>query len=99
METATLAEGLAIDFRKLLTSAFGDLTLPDELDLSGKVGVTKRMQRCGEALHAAVGLEGLERIASHPSDTVRGWAAFVIASEENLSLSRRLTTRATAGRR
>ena len=91
LETATLAEGLAIDFRMLLTSAFGDLTIPEESDMSGDVGVTKRMQRCGEVLYAALGLDGLERIAGHPSDTVRGWAAFVIASEETLSLARRLT--------
>jgi 3-methyladenine DNA glycosylase AlkC len=90
LETATLAEGLAIDFRTLLMSAFADLEIPEETDLSDKVGITKRMQCCGAILHAMLGLDGLDRIAGHPSDTVRGWAAFVIATEGELSLSRRL---------
>jgi 3-methyladenine DNA glycosylase AlkC len=90
LETATLAEGLAVDFRLLLGRVAPNLECAGELDLGSEVGITRRMASVGAALHAAEGLDSLPRLCRDASDTVRGWAAYVIASAPELSLSRRL---------
>jgi 3-methyladenine DNA glycosylase AlkC len=90
IETATLAEGLALDFRKLLSHVAPHVKCPPELNSDGKVGITGKMSAVGLALHAGDGLDELLRYRTHTSDTVRGWAAYVISAAPDLSLSRRL---------
>ena len=49
------------------------------------------MRIAGEILLEHVGLDGLDSIIVHESDTVRGWAAYVIGLAPGLSLAERLT--------
>lgn len=93
LETRTLAEGLAIDFSQLATSAFPDLT-PDDVILlreSAERGVTRRMELAGAILLRHFGLDRLDRAVSHPSDTVRGWSCFAIGQAPKLKLKDRLS--------
>lgn len=90
--TATLAEGLAIDFAALLEAAVP--TMPTESvaivrEMAG-AGVTRRMEAVGELLLRHLTLDGLPAVAEHASDTVRGWACYVVGRAPKLKLKARL---------
>lgn len=89
LATATLAEGLAIDMPRLLRAA-----VPEAADLAERLdataGVVRRMSGAGSLLAERLGPAGLPRLAAHPSDTVRGWAAYLIAALPELGLGERL---------
>lgn len=88
-ETATLVEGLAIDFRRLLARA-----VPEVADRAGAIdpgdGITRRMAAAAVIVLDRLGAPAVERLAAHPSDTVRGWAAFALAALPGLPLAERL---------
>lgn len=92
LASATLAEGLAIDFAALLAAAVPDA--PAEavrlVREAAGLGVTRRMELVGALLHDHLGLDGLTRIAEHPSDTVRGWACYAVGRAPKLKLKDRL---------
>jgi 3-methyladenine DNA glycosylase AlkC len=70
IETANLVEGLTIDFDVLLQHvAPGAPRLVEE-------GIVKRMREAGGHLPA------WKAFAKHPSDTVRGWAAYKLAASQ-----------------
>ncbi|NJN14808.1 MAG: DNA alkylation repair protein [Oscillochloris sp.] len=87
LETATLAEGLAIDFAQLLHAVAPEASA-EALDMHG--GVTQRMAESGRLLLAHYGSSGIARFATHNADTVRGWAAYMIAAMPDISLDQRL---------
>lgn len=89
IETATLAEGLAVDFAVLMSRV-----LPEAKDVAEQLfnpsdGITKRMSLAGRMLLEKLGAGGYASVTEHPSDTVRGWAAFMLAEMPNLSLKER----------
>jgi 3-methyladenine DNA glycosylase AlkC len=91
-QAANLAEGLAVDFVALMGVAVPDV--PDEAHARltvGKPSITQRMRIAGELLLEHVGLGGLDAVIAHPSDTVRGWAAYMVGLAPGLSLAERLT--------
>lgn len=92
LQTATLSEGLAIDFAALLANAVPDLPAASHAVVAGTagLGVTRRMQAVGAVLLQHLGVDGLSRIATHPSDTVRGWACFAVGLAPKLKLKARL---------
>lgn len=90
VETTVLTECLAIDFSLLMRNAFPDR--PAELyeQLNGSIaGITARMALAAELLHAC-GACNLSDLNSHPSDTIRGWACYFIAQQQNLPLQKKL---------
>jgi 3-methyladenine DNA glycosylase AlkC len=90
--TATLAEGLAIDFAQLLAAAVPDIPAESvELvqSMAGE-GVTRRMEAVGELMLRHLTLDRLGEVAEHPSDTVRGWACYVVGRAPKLKLKARL---------
>lgn len=95
METASLPEALAVDFVRLLNAAAPELAGmlgPDTVRqaLNSDDGITVRMRRAGELLAEAFGADGYERFSKHPSDTVRGWSAYLLASLPRHSISQRI---------
>jgi 3-methyladenine DNA glycosylase AlkC len=90
--TATLAEGLAIDFASLLAAAVPDI--PSEsvalVRAMAGAGITRRMETVGELLLRHLTLERLAEVAEHPADTVRGWACYVVGRAPKLKLQTRL---------
>ena len=94
LETVTLVEWLAIDMPTLLRAALRDARLdaPGVLERAETVrgeGVTRRLRAIGAALFEEVP-EAFEAFATHRSDMVRAWAAFMLAADASLPLEERL---------
>lgn len=90
---ANLVEGLAIDFSILVRNVAPDFS-PEgvgEMEKASELGIVKRMRRAAELLMEEFGPEYAEVLAVHTSDTVRGWACFIVALQRNLSLGERLS--------
>jgi len=87
-----LMETLCIDFAKLMQNAVpqADKSMLAALQAVQTEGVVKRMQCAGELLAAKFGLDGFAPLAAHPSDTVRGFAAYLLAALPELDLAQRL---------
>ncbi|MFC6356326.1 DNA alkylation repair protein [Luethyella okanaganae] len=82
-EARTLSEALAIDHRVLLSVVVPDApaALVQAADEAQGLGVLKRMAAIGAALRLHLSADDLAALASHPSDTVRGWWCFTTASD------------------
>ncbi len=91
MQSATLVEGLAIDFASLLSHAYPALEGQAHELIDNKQGITKRMVTVGQLLFDANGLSSLDELQQHESDTVRGWGAYVIGAAPTLTLKKRLS--------
>lgn len=87
-ETRTLAEGLAVDQAVLMRAVFPELAW--EFDPHARLPISRRMAAAGALLQARLPAEALDALRAHPSDTVRGWAAFAIAAAPDLPLATRL---------
>lgn len=102
IETLTLVEWLAIDAEKLVRAvapALGAEEAADDLIDHARrlkrLGIMQRTEGMGAALHSVLKSHPrreaiLRRAASHPSDTVRTWAAYAIAAFPELPLEDRL---------
>ncbi|MCR2053134.1 hypothetical protein NSA19_09840 [Actinomyces bowdenii] len=84
----TLTEALTSDQSLLLRAVVSeaDDDLLAEADRAQTLGILKRMAHLGAALADRPEAVEVERLASHPSDTVRGRACFLIAVRRPLSL-------------
>ena len=90
--SANLAEVLAVDFAALMAVAVPDVPADELTRLTvGNPSITQRMRIAGELVLEHVGLGGLDSLVDHPSDTVRGWAAYMVGLAAGLSLPERLT--------
>jgi len=85
-----LAECLAVDFATLLqtAAALPDAAVQRMRDAANK-GITQRMALAATLLREA-GQGDVTHWQSHPSDTVRGWACYLIGSDATLGLSEKL---------
>jgi 3-methyladenine DNA glycosylase AlkC len=90
IETVNLAECLAVDFGLLLEQVVPTLTSIEKNRISSADGITKRMTITGQLLLEHLGAAGVRDLATHRSDTVRGWAAYLLAAIPDLSLPQRL---------
>jgi len=90
--TSHLTDMLTIDFAQLMQTAVpdaGKAAIAAMRDAAAD-GFTKRMALAGRLLYERFGAEGVERLATHGSDTVRGWACYLIAQLPDLTLEQRL---------
>jgi 3-methyladenine DNA glycosylase AlkC len=90
IETVNLSECLAVDFVTLMGHVVPELASAAKSRIQPSNGITKRMLVAGELLLEHLGTEGFQRLASHPSDTVRGWAAYIVAAIPDMTLIQRL---------
>jgi 3-methyladenine DNA glycosylase AlkC len=92
LATATLSECLAIDFAKLMHHLFPDISPSaiTALTQAQDLGITKRMELAATILAQGLDPPTLNALPLHPSDTVRGWAAYSIAIAPALNLETRL---------
>jgi len=92
LETRTLAESLAVDFAVLMRTAFPQLprSTTTSMRAASTQGITQRMAIAGRLLFQHLGAAGYLRLARHRSDTVRGWAAYLLAASPDFSLGERL---------
>ncbi|MCF7750542.1 DNA alkylation repair protein [Bacillus subtilis subsp. subtilis] len=90
-EAAHLAEVLAVDFARLMAHAVP--TLPASaltpMRNAAKLGITLRMQGAATLLRAH-GHGDPAPWSRHTSDTVRGWACYLIGSDPALTLEHKL---------
>lgn len=94
LETITLVEWLAIDMPTLLRHALADVdaSAPRALKRAEAVrgdGVTRRLRAIAAALHEEIPAS-FDALATHRSDMVRAWAAFMLAADESVPLEERL---------
>ncbi|MEO1717270.1 MAG: DNA alkylation repair protein, partial [Planctomycetota bacterium] len=90
--TVNLAESLAIEYHTLLFHAaptIGEPAIERLRDAAGE-GVTKRVKIAAELLLTRFGPGGIDTIAGHTSDTVRGWAAMMVGTVPDLPLAQQL---------
>ncbi|THU00646.1 DNA alkylation repair protein [Lampropedia puyangensis] len=78
--SATLTEGLALDQSILVRTTFPHLSPPtlQAIDAACKQGILKRMRSISAALLAELGNQAIDQCQNHLSDTVRGWACFMV---------------------
>jgi len=91
LESASLSEALSIDFSRLMSCAFPRMNAQtiEKMHDAGSQGITKRMQIAASLLSAQLGSDAFAVLSHHPSDTVRGWAAYALASDAALSLEQK----------
>jgi 3-methyladenine DNA glycosylase AlkC len=92
IETVNLAECLAVDFTILMAQVVPELVTVAKNRIQPSDGITKRMAAAGKLLLEHLGAEGVRDLAAHPSDTVRGWAAYSLAAIADRSLEQRLNS-------
>jgi 3-methyladenine DNA glycosylase AlkC len=90
LEAANLVEGLAIDFAVLMKHAAPSVSPHFNKSYDPQAGITQRMIVAGQALAEQLGSDGYDQLKVHPSDTVRGWAAYLLSSLPKLTLKQRL---------
>lgn len=92
MQSATLAECLALDQAMLARTVFAGLSAPalKAVDAACELGVLKRTTRIGAVLLDEMGETGIAQSRSHGADMVRGWACFMIGAQSELDLQARL---------
>lgn len=92
LQTGTLAECLAVDQARLCRKVFPELppTALAQIDAARSLGILKRMGAIGSILLEHLGLDGVARCQHHGSDTVRGWACFMVGAQPRLDLRLRL---------
>jgi 3-methyladenine DNA glycosylase AlkC len=92
IETVNLAECLVVDFATLMMQVVPELATVAKSRIPPTDGITKRMAAAGKLLLEHLGAEGVQDLAAHPSDTVRGWAAYSLVAIPDLSLAERLNS-------
>ena len=92
-ESATLSEALAVDFSILLEHVAPNVAPKDRQSVADAhgLGITKRMSLVATVLAKHFDKSSVSDLHYHQSDTVRGWAAFMIAQDNELSLSQKLS--------
>jgi len=93
IESATLSETLAIDFSVLIKNTFPQIDAAEIKPVADAraLGITRRMHIAATVLSNMLGAEAFDILSTHPSDTVRGWAAYVLAFDASLSLDQKLS--------
>lgn len=91
LEASTLAECLAVDFEALMRVQFPLLDLRARLLPLGKAPeIVARMEAAGSLLRESLAAGDLYRLCAHPSDTVRGWAAYALGADPAADLGQSL---------
>lgn len=93
LESATLSEALAVDFGVLLDHVIP--TLPEHAKRrvydAHVLGIKKRMMLVASVIVSYLGEDAAGLLRAHRSDTVRGWAAFIIGDDDTLSVDERFS--------
>jgi 3-methyladenine DNA glycosylase AlkC len=90
MQSATLSELLAVDFAYLMSHGFPAIKgeAIDRMHTAANLGITKRMELAATILTEQLDPKEIKGLLLHPSDTVRGWAAYCITVDPSLSLEK-----------
>lgn len=88
----TLTEILKVDFALLAKSTIAGVTKQQlsEIDSLKSIGILKRMDSVSKILNCDFNEKMINTLKSSPSDTVRGWAAFMIGQTNQISFEKKL---------
>lgn len=88
----TLTECLAVDFAALMQAVAPEVGAHAiaQLREQAGTGISKRMVVAARVMADRLGPQGITRLAAHGSDTVRGWACFMIGGLPGLTPGARL---------
>lgn len=101
-ETISYVEMLVVDQRQLAQTVLPECGMDklvdpvlNALDALGEAGISKVSRAIGESIAKSVSwskskTSRFQKLAQHQSDTVRGWACWVLASDQKLTLEQRL---------
>ena len=91
-EAATLTECLAVDFAALMRAALPDIgeDALAAMQQAAGAGISRRMALAAQLIHQRFGRDIVDALGKHRSDTLRGWACFVIGLGTDRALSDRL---------
>lgn len=92
VQAATLTECLAVDFALLMENTLPHMAAGAVTSMrhAAADGISRRMMLAGKMIHEVEGLGTLDMLRTHQSDTVRGWACFVVGADRALDLEARL---------
>lgn len=92
LQTATLSECLSVDFACLMGNVFPDVGQEsiDRMKEAEGLGITKRMTLAATILAEHLTTPRFNQLCQHPSDTVRGWAAYGVVLDSSASLETQL---------
>jgi 3-methyladenine DNA glycosylase AlkC len=92
VEAATLTECLAVDFATLMRATLPDIGEETEAAMrqAAGEGISRRMALAARLIYERRGMVAVEELRHHASDTVRGWACFIIGAAGNMTLAARL---------
>ncbi len=92
LQTATLSECLSVDFAVLMATVFPEIDSEaiDRMKAAESLGITKRMALAAAILSEQLDSKMLNRLYQHPSDTIRGWAAYGITLDSSVNLETQL---------
>jgi 3-methyladenine DNA glycosylase AlkC len=81
-----------VDFAELMATVFPNLDSSSiaRMRAAAALGVTKRMELAAAILREHARKKTSRKLIEHPSDTVRGWAAYMIGIDSTLSLEKKL---------
>src|SRR6266852_1092371 len=88
VESRTHVEQMSLDMGRLLISVFPSLA--KQASLVRQPRFLSRMRSAAIVLWESLGDEAIETAAQSRSDTVRGWAAFIVGYVPRFTLSERL---------
>lgn len=89
IQAATLAENLATDFSALMAATMPELAEQASC-IDQQAGITKRMGQAAALISQETGQERLVWLSQQTSDLVRGWGAYVLALNSDLSLAEKI---------
>jgi 3-methyladenine DNA glycosylase AlkC len=90
IQTATLAEWLAVNHKTLITTLAPDISDDLLAPLAAGNSIMARSRHAGQTLLTIFGPAAHDKFKSHPSDTVRGWACFALAGVPEKSIAHRI---------
>lgn len=92
IEAATLTECLAVDFAAVMRAALPEVggEAAAIMEAESETGILKRMVTASRLIRDRLGEAFFERLKEHPSDTVRGWACFMIGAADAMPIAERL---------
>ncbi|QOV88309.1 DNA alkylation repair protein [Humisphaera borealis] len=91
MAARNLVEGLAVDFQKLMQAVAPGVRPESLASIDPALGITRRMALAAQCLLDHSKPKDLRKLSQSPSDTVRGWAAYVVGLTPGISLEDRLS--------
>ncbi len=92
IETVNLTECLALDFAKLMGSALPNISdnAISQMKAASELGWMNRTRLASKLIYECFGASITDKLLTHTSDNVRGWASGVVALIPDLSIEQRL---------